>query len=153
MKNRLIIFVSSILVVVTIILIVIGVFNKSDVKGINISPNTNNVNYNSQFKDINPDSHDIDISQLDIDIFNVDWFSISEDTSVDYYNVCQYLIYAIRDYYDNNVTDKFKVSLPLDIFDNTTNMIFNVRVHGDNTELIVFIDMYNNKVKVTEVSE
>ena len=153
MKNRLIIFVSSILVVVTVILIVIGVFNKSDVKGINISPNTNNVNYNSQFKDINPGSHDIDISQLDIDIFNVDWFSISEDTSVDYYNVCQYLIYAIRDYYDNNVTDKFKVSLPLDIFDNTTNMIFNVRVHGDNTELIVFIDMYNNKVKVTEVIE
>lgn len=151
MKNRLIIFVSSILVVVSVILIVIGVFNKRDVKSIDISPNINNVNYNSQFKDINPDSRDIDISQLDIDIFNVDWFSISEDTSVDYYNVCQYLVYAIRDYYDDNVTDKFKVSLPLDIFDNTTNMIFNVRVHGDNTELIVFIDMYNNKVKVTEV--
>ena len=81
MKNRLIIFVSSILVVVTIILIVIGVFNKSDVKGINISPNTNNVNYNSQFKDINPDSHDIDISQLKLqkdEVSDVKYFSKNE---------------------------------------------------------------------------
>lgn len=151
MKNKLIIFISSILVIVTITLIVIGILNKSGVKSVDISPNNNNVNYNSQFKNINPDSRDIDISQIDVDIFSVDWFSISEDTSVDYYSICQYLIYAIRDYYDGNVTDNFKVSLPLDIFDNTTNMIFNVRVHGDNTELIVFIDMYNNKVKVTEV--
>lgn len=109
-------------------------------------------NHNEQYNDVFESNIEVDLDKLDIDLSTIDWFETPEDTEF-YYNVYQWIAYAIQTYYNENVTETFKCNIPDDITEEITNMIFKVNVKGETTDLSILLDMYNNKIVVEQVNQ
>jgi hypothetical protein len=101
------------------------------------------------YKDTYESNIAIDYSALDDTDIYVDWFNIPDDLGYSD-NVYQWVAYAIKTYYNGNVTETFTFDLDQDIVHQDTNMIFDVAVHGETTQLIITLDMFNDKIVVNE---
>ena len=90
------------------------------------------------------------ISEVEPDIYP--WLTLPDDIG-GYYNVYQWLAYGIDTFYNGNVPDNYTITLPDDITETETNMIFTVKVKGEKSELNILLDMYNDKIIVDDGSQ
>ena len=132
-------------------------FEKLNISEIEQEMNTEH--YYEEIEDINPHDEykESFVSNIDVDIdaiydtdFEQSWLVLPEDKNFQD-NVYQWITYAIYKYYNGNITETFNVNLNTDIIESYTNMIFTVRVTGETHQLDILLDMYNNKIIVTEV--
>ena len=110
-------------------------------------------NENEQYKDVVESNIEVNAGEIDINFRDYSWFEIPTDVQVDYYSIYQYIIYGIDKYYNGEVKDTFTSRLPDDIFDETTNMIFKVKVYGEQIDLVLSLDTFNNNIRVEEVQK
>jgi len=89
------------------------------------------------------------ISEVEPDIYP--WLTLPDDIG-GYYNVYQWLAYGIDTFYNGNVPENYTITLPDDITETETNMIFTVHVRGEGSELDILLDMYNDKIIVDDGS-
>lgn len=102
------------------------------------------------FKDKYESNIQVDMESIMMTDYNQDWLITPENKNFQD-NVYQWITYAIYEYYYTNVPETFKVDLNTDIINSDTNMIFTVRVTGETRQLDILLDMYNEKIIVTEV--
>lgn len=102
------------------------------------------------YKDTLDCNIEVDDSFMGVDVEACEWFRTPSNLAA-YYNVYQMLVYGIDKYYEGDVPCKFSCSVPEDIIEQKTNMIFLVSVAGeDGRELQVLLDMFNYQINITE---
>ena len=78
------------------------------------------------------------------------WLDVNKE-DYDYYEIYQWIGYAIKEYNNNNIVGVYRCNIPDDIVDEETTMVFTVRVHSSEAvDLNIWLDLYNNKIIVME---
>lgn len=95
----------------------------------------------------------IDIGEVDVPLTDYPWLDVNRE-DYDFYEVYQWIGYAIKQYYNNDIKGVYSCNIPDDIIDEETNMIFTVRVHSsERPDLDIWLDLYKYKVIVEEVTK
>ncbi len=115
-----------------------------------------------QMKELNANEHvsdgrysniPIDIGEVDVPLTDYPWLDVNRE-DYDFYEVYQWIGYAIKQYYNNDIKGVYSCNIPDDIIDEETNMIFTVRVHSsERPDLDIWLDLYKYKVIVEEVTK
>lgn len=149
MKNKIIIVISSIVVIAALFFVGYNLFSKNGYinrKSIEEKPAES-----AEYKDLYKSNIEVDIGEIDLNPDDYAWFTIPEGTDMAYYGIYQFIIYGINTYYSGNVPGTFTCAMPDDIFNETTNMIFEVHVHGSEQDVDMAIDTYNYNIVITPI--
>lgn len=152
MKNKVIIIVSTAIIIIACIFLIITAFSKEDIVGNQYIPEEDAPNYNTQFVDLYESNIDVDEGSIDLDVSEYSWFEIPNDVMQDYIVIYQYIIYAIDSYFNGDIPGEFTCTLPDDIFNEVTTVIFEVHVKGTEIDLDIAIDMYNKNITVKPIT-
>lgn len=108
------------------------------------------ITHNDAYKDKYVSNINVDVDAVYGTAWIQDWFDIPDD--LNYLEIVyQWVAYAITEYYNGDIPEKFKFNADTDIIDQETNMIYTVLVTGETTNLNILLDTYNYKIIVTEV--
>ena len=87
---------------------------------------------------------------LNLNIEEYSWY-IREDTDEFQDNGHKYVIFALLNYFNYNITENVYCKLPDDVTEMPTGSLFNIRVRLESGNTIdCYIDLFSNKIQITE---
>ena len=108
-------------------------------------------NENAHISDDKNSNIEFDMEEIvSTPLTDYEWLDVNKE-DYDYYEIYQWIGYAIKEYNNNSIVGVYRCNIPDDIIDEETTMVFTVRVHSSEAvDLDIWLDLYNNKIIVME---